>query len=677
MGQRYRLPFKDNKNRSYEVRVYIEGYSGPVTELTGSREAFVVEGTDEDFIYEPIRTSSATMTVLSNELLLDLFSINNQYAPVKLYKGNKLMWTGFITPEQFTQPYKPKPDSISIDCISAIGTLENIKYEQQTSSGFISAWALLRHIISSANGGYESVYIPHVYASSQSGYNAVENVFENISLVEENFISEEMALNEVLEYWCRFFNWTCYDYEGSLYFIDADWTGDYLLYDAGLTTYGKVSPNTINLQSIGFAGGDHTLDVLPGYSKAFVRSVNNVFDELLENEDYNLLKIIGNTTTSRADQVEKKQFVLPMKWQPYYYDGNGNTLSSLPGDSTDINMKVCGAVLLRDAVVQGRLVGGVVTETTDTDWRWEDSIQLRSITDDKKVAFTSYNKPVIKISGVNSVWMYGAIAISGDARYTTGSGISIGTKEYDTSQKSYIKFQVRIGNHYWSGSSWVTSASTFDVEMEATEGSPDRRVKNTKTLEMPYEGITGYIIPLPDNSPLLGKLEITMYAIPWTINVVDGVDKTVYGIMFKNLNISYKRKEGIIDEGEDGDRVYENVVNESYMSELDEIEFGISSYNEDGATYSKALLGSDFLTSNLYSSVMGKQIRPEESMITRIINRYKATKIRLTQVIRNTDAIHPFTVLTDNSQLGKRFILQSGVWDYRGNKITLSMVENG
>ena len=264
MGQRYNIHFKNYKNTAYDVKVYIDGYVGQVTELLGARSAFVVEGNDENFVYEPIRSSTATLTLLSSDLLLDLFSINNQYAPVKLFKGDKLMWTGYIVPEQFTQPYKPTPDNISIDCISAIGTLENIQYEKQTENGFITAINLLRYIIRSANGGYEKIYIPYVYGSSEVNYSTKKNIFDEITLAEENFTSEGMMLDEVLEYFCRFFNWTLYDYEGSLYFVDADWEGEYFSYGEDLVTYEMVTPNTVLLQDIGFGGSDHTIDVLPG-----------------------------------------------------------------------------------------------------------------------------------------------------------------------------------------------------------------------------------------------------------------------------------------------------------------------------------------------------------------------------------------------------------------------------
>lgn len=683
MGQRYRLPFKDSKNRSYEVRVYIDGYSGAVTELTGSREAFVVEGTDEDFVYEAIRTSSATMTVLSKELLLDLFSINNQYAPVKLYMGDKLMWTGYITPEQFTQPYKPIPDNISIDCVSAVSTLENIKYEQQTSTGFITAWALLKYIISSANGGYTSVYIPHVYASSLSAYNSMENVFDKISLAEENFISEEMALDEVLMYLCRFFNWTCYDYCGSLYFIDADWQGQYLAYNEGLTSYSSEFPNIIRLQDIGFAGADHTLDVLPGYNKATVRSVNNVFDDLVENEDFDTLKEIGNKYSQDGTKYDYKKFLKEKLWTLYHYDINRSVISNIENIS-DINSNVYGAVLMKEALFDGRDENGTIVPDV-SDYPWTDCIQERMMSPGGTIVFGEEDRgkyPILQYKGKTAVWKDGAIGITYECMIREYPDMMYLGKENDLHSKNFtidMVCSLRIGDKYWDGSGWKSTVSKFEItsRYEGNTTSGWSVTKNTKTPDMPYEGLSGYIVELPGDVPIIGELEFTVY------NHRGGIwpnllwEITEYGLVIKNIKLEYKKKDGVIDEGEDGDRVYENVVNERFMSELDEIDFGIGSYNEDGATYSKALLGSDFLTDNLYSSVMMEQIRPEESMITRIINRYKDTKIRLTQVIRNTDAITPLTVLTDKSQPGKRFILQSGTWDYRGNKITLSMVENG
>ena len=673
MGQRYNIHFKNYRNTAYDVKVYIDGYVGQVTELLGARSAFVVEGNDENFVYEPIRSSTATLTLLGSDLLLGLFSINNQYAPVKLFKGDKLMWTGYIVPEQFTQPYKPTPDNISIDCISAIGTLENIQYEKQTENGFITAINLLRYIIRSANGGYEKIYIPYVYGSSEVNYSTKKNIFDEITLAEENFTSEGMMLDEVLEYFCRFFNWTLYDYEGSLYFVDADWKGEYFSYGEDLVTYEMVTPNTVLLQDIGFGGSDHTIDVLPGYNKVTVKAINNVFDELVENEDLETLKENGKEITSRqgkGDDVSlvKKRFLIPKKWKLKSFDSNGN---EIPPEDVDNN--TLGSALLKMSEYKGKEKDGMVIPDI-SDYSWGLGVQ------DRPSSNINTGDVLVTINGVKgAAWMNGALSIDGSIIVPWDDNELAFCKPSGKNGYADIVYVLRIGDKYWNGSSWVDSETEFKIRYEnASAGSP-LTAKNTKLPDMPYSGLSGYVITLPDDVPIIGDFELKIKRtseIGFTPESGAGSIK-YYGYIYKNPNLNYKKKDGVVDEGENGDRVYENVVNEKFMSELDEIEFGISSYNEDGATYSKALLNGNFLTNNLYSAIEGTLVRPEEALIRRIINRYRVTKIKLTQVLKNSDLIHPFTVLYDNSMVNKKFMLLSGVWDYEQNTVTLSMIENG
>ena len=94
-------------------------------------------------MYTPVRTSTATLKVLDSELLLDLYSINNQYAPVKLYKDGVLEWTGYIKPEQYTQPYVPYVTRVDVECVGAISTLEFVEYVKQTLEGTITMWNLI------------------------------------------------------------------------------------------------------------------------------------------------------------------------------------------------------------------------------------------------------------------------------------------------------------------------------------------------------------------------------------------------------------------------------------------------------------------------------------------------------------------------------------------------------
>ena len=183
-----------------------------------------------------------------------------------------------------------------------------------------------------------------------------------------------------------------------------------------------------------------------------------------------------------------------------------------------------------------------------------------------------------------------------------------------------------------------------------------------------YSDADGVVMDIPTN--LFGTLEMSIYA-P-TLTEREG--QVPYGYLIKDLKLRYCQPLDM-DDDKDSDRIYENVVNENFINELDEIEFKISSYNNDGACYSKVLLLDEYLKDNLYSSIEKTLIRPEEFLIRRIINQYGATKIKLTQVLLNSDSITPISVLSDNYMKGKRFMIAGGEIDFANEQFTCKMIE--
>lgn len=671
MGLIYRIPFKDSDNKAYEVLVYRDGYTGDVKELTGAPSCFVVSGTDEDFMYVPVRTSTATISVLDSDLLLDLYSINNQYARVQLYREGVLEWTGYIKPEQFTQPYVPTVETISVECVCALATLEHIEYKTQNESGYITVMDLLRYLIRSTNGGYNGVYVPCVY-----GVNAVvtRNVLEEIVLCEENFTSEEMNLMEVMEAVCKFLNWTVHDVKGSLWFVDADWSGTYRIYDEALSTYTEVRGSDVMVQDIGFNGSDgNTLDVVPGYNKASVKSINHVFDEVIPEEPFDILEVVQTWEYNEGDFEDARRavrrFKKPMLWEMFYYDQQLNPITFEQAKQMDMNSEVVGCVELTENGYRVKESDGEWVPK-EADFEWEDFLKVRYDgfhklfgKNDRYKAFT--------VKGVNSVWKDGAFGLDMSLRYTTGSEM---VETAGTLINTDLYFMLRIGDKYWNGTGWVDEYSKFRVRYNVNTLRGFQNIPSNKNANMPYKGLKGHVIELPDDIVLKGDLEFTAF-----INcpeIVDLAGKEMSGYFIKDFKLNYAKKDGVYDEGENGDRVYENIVNEAYMSEADEIEFEIGSYNEDGATYSKALLGDEFLTNNLYCAVVNEMVRPEELMIRRIVNRYGATKIKLTEAIRMTDAVTPISSLSDRTMVGKRFRMTSGEWDYEQNRMTLQIQED-
>lgn len=674
MGLRYTIPFKDSENTDYLVQIFREGYNGEAKELTGAVSCFVVSGTDDDFVYTPIRPSSATIKVLDSDLLLDLYSINNQYAPVRLLRNGILEWTGYIRPEQFTQPYVPTAEVISVDCVCALSTLEKIEYKQINSlTGVVDLWTLIKTLISYAKGSYLGVCIPWVYGSSSS---MTGNVFERITLIENNFIKEEMTLYEVLEAVCKFLNWTVYDFKGCLWFVDNDWTGTYRMYDEALGTFAEIQGNEILLQDVGFNGSDsNTLDVVPGYNKASVKALNNVFDDVVKDEDYDTLSKYANgeylvLTYSEDDGAHgiRKQFVKPKNWKVFAYNNIGEPLSedSLASMNKYQLNNIRGAILVNEADYKCQSLTDTNPLDNITEFSYQGIIQMRISDSASENLSPIADRIGIVMEGENAVYSECAISIDGevipyyDADMVQTLNMNIGERS--------LKIKAKIGNKYYNGSSWGDTETTFDVEMDE-----HGKIVNTKTPFMPYRGINGYVIPIEF---AIGLLTITIY-IPSFISIQPDMSiKYCTGSKLRGLKFGYAKKELIVEEGENGDRVYENVVNESYMSACDEITFEISSYNRDGASFSKALLDNGWLTNNLYCAVVGEMVRPEELMIRRIVNRYGVTKIKLTEAICMTEEISPITRVKERSMAEKTFRMTSGEWDYEQNRIVLQIQED-
>lgn len=670
MGLRYKVPFTDSEKNSYLVEVYREDYEGPATELTGSPSCFVVSTSNEDFVYNPLRLTTATLTVLEADLLTDLYSINNQYAKVRLLKNGVLEWTGYIKPEQYTQPYVASVESVSVECVGALSTLEHIEYKSLTTDGVVTLWRLLKHLIEAGAGGYRAVFLPWVYGTSAS---MAGNVFEEMRLIENNFLDEEMNLKEVLENVCKLLNWTAYDVSGCLYFLDHDWKGEYRKYDEALNSYTTVQPNQITVQDVGFNGsGSNTLDIVKGYNKASVKAINNVFDDVVKDEVFEICDkyadggyFVKTYATGKEAHAVRKQFLKPEFWSVWTYDKTGNMLhdATLKTYTAEQLNNVFGAILMREADYQCVSTSDETPAEGVTDFDYQDTVQIRIAgTSTAQLPVFSVATPVLKMTGEMAVYSDCAISIDGTFEAFFDDAMAGPVGRVSELSRS-VTVVVSCGGKYFDGSAWIDSYTSFPIEVDESG-----KIKTNRTPFTPYKDISGFVIPMEF---FVGKPEIVIFAPVWW----DG-SHYITGVKVNGLKFGYAKKEGIVEEGEDGDRVYQNVVNENFMSEADEIQFGISSYNADGASYSKVLLGEGWLTDNLYSKVVDEMVRPENLMIRRIVNRYGETKCKLTEALCMTADISPITVLKERTMSGKKFLLTGMELDYEQNKMIVQIQED-
>lgn len=678
-GLIYTVPFATLDNIPCVVEIEKEDYVGASTELTAGATPFTIDIDSEEFLYTPTRFSTAKLQVVGSDYLQSLFSTAYKEFRVTLKKNGVITWCGFIKPELYTQDYTAKTFTLEIECISAMSVLEFIDYSiEGESKKFVSLWNLLQRCISTADGQYDSVFIPHVYASSKAAYSTGENVLANMTLSEQDFFDEDdkpMKLKEVLEEVCKFLNWTCTDWKGDLYFVDVDHSGIYYKYDTQLKDNVETQAKELLVQDIGFAGAGHSLDILPGYNKATVKCSNYPVGQIFPDEDLDRLKLYASQDKQSGDKVTAKRFYYPNVYRLFHYSPQGTALSDEQFEAYKNNPdSLMGSIIIKRC--EYKIVNG---EPDISNYNWENLIQVRRGTQKTGSNYTWLSRvPILTFESQLPVAAYldGAVAISCSVQVTENDDLSTDDKKRNGYVRALCEFS--IGDYYYNGSEFVNNSTIerFEIKFPLTDitGGGFGVIENTKKLSQPYDGLTGYIIELPKGKPLTGEVKFCMYPLqPQPGNYTQFFAGVGYYI--KDLKMEYKRRNDLDDLSDNSDRTYENVLNENYINELDEIEFKISSYNNDGVCYSKVMLGDDYLQDNLYNCILDDTIRPEEMMITRCINHYSATRIKLTQEIKERADLTPITRLSDTFLVSKKFICTGGSIDCKMNRFECIMIE--
>lgn len=706
-GLIYTIPFATLDNTLCVIEIEKENYTGISTELQAADNPFTVDIEDEEFIYTPTRFSTAKISIAGSDYLQSLFSTSYREFRVTLKKDGVVTWCGYVKPELYTQDYVGETFVLEVECYSAMSVLEYLDYKVVGSGkSMITLWSLLQRCIAESRGRYNGVYIPHVYAKDEIDYNAGLNPILNMTVSEQNFFDEDnkaMTLKDVLEAICHFFNWTCVDWRGDLYFVDVDHAGTYFYYNPALESKTDITSNDLIIQNVGFAGSDNTYDRLPGYNKVSVKDSNYPVSEILPKMfgDESLKPLINTAPYYKKTDGNKftcfSKFYTNVRFVNIFT--NGDTL-----ENVNVNLSSLGANA-DSAVVDN--VGTLITKQSGFGWAdgapatldWSNVVVVGMGLKDKSFSdltgLTVFLNKEIPVMKINPDYM-GDIMVSPtdeeSTRYLVLSGsyfqsdtlYTDPTKPGDMSafgtNGNACRFILKIGNKYWSGSKWLPTERSFfatcvheDTNKVWYSWLP---IMNTVTYDMGID-VEGYAIPIKKSDGLVGKIEFTVLR-PLPIKYGGGgqIVRYPYYTFLKDLKLQLtqsKSEQDVLDNSTD--RTYENVVNSEYINKLDEIEFKITSYNNDGACYSKVLWNGAYLTDNLWNVLLSTTKRPEEMLITRIINHYSDTRIKLTQVIKERPDLTPITRLSDNYLVNKRFIPIGGTIDYKADKFSCIMIE--
>lgn len=674
-GLIYTMPFATIDNISCVVEIEKENYSGEVTELKGGASPFTVDIADDEFLYVPIRFSTATIRIVGSDYLQSLFTTAYQEYRVVFKKNGIVTWIGFIKPEIYTQDYTSETFELEMGCMSAMSTLEFIDYEVGgKKKEFVSLWSLLKKCIEASSANYNAVYLPYVYAKNEKEYLSGSNILYEMRISEQNFFDEggkAMKLKEVLEEVCKFLNWTCVDWKGELYFIDLDYDGVYHKYNVALTEKEEVEFNSITIQNIGFAGSDHSMDILPGYNKVTIKCSNYPIPETLNfSVDYDdLERLVTLPDIVSGDDVSHRLLLNPGDLDMYQYEQFAHRVD-INGYKNNVEAEnLLGAIPMR--YCNYKMVdkdGGKVPDITE--YNYTDIIRVRLKNKDG-IVLGGY-VPVFILRSPCVAYPPGVFCINASVKYFQNEELSPLSKDR-WGGNLMIGTKLFIGNTDLTTDDPVLGNNLYKctyISFGAYEDGDYKSIINDKKLNDPYQGASGKMIysSFTGSGITTGELEFQLLASMYPSEV------NKYGVFLQNFTVKFIPRDGE-DTTSNSDRIYENVINENYINELDEIELKISSYNHDGACYGKVVLSTDYLRDDLYSYIEGTTIRPEEQLIRRIINRYNTTRVKLTQVIKESPDITPLSRLSDNYMVNKRFINAGGSIDYKMNRFQCVMIE--
>ncbi|MDR2919686.1 MAG: hypothetical protein LBV72_10035 [Tannerella sp.] len=691
-GTLYTIPFKSLSNISYKVEILRKDYTGSSKELDGGDDVFEVNTDDEEFLYNPLRLSGATLKIVGSDYLQSLFSTSARKHKVNLKRENDIIWTGFITPEVYSQDYSTNLFEFEIECISALSTLEYVKFDLDAI--IVSLFDLVKKAITLSEGDYKGLYVPCTFGTNT-------NVMKEHMISSDNFIDEDderMTYKEILEEICRFYCWTLTEKNGFLYLIDIDYIkkgfAEYFFYNPSFaeskTTLSNDKQSVLDLTALdmGVAGENHTLDIISGYNK--VNVVCSDYEVKSEDLFPPLSEDISRSSGVYWENLKNgnKWYFKELCWSKNYdiFQYRYTNQTFVPSTPTTIE-KIAGGQIIRMTEFEG--------DDRPNELKWEPMVQVKlydgeidnSIIRGKLLldyysddAFpllqTRFNTKNIVFSNEQAIILNFAVCYS-----DRPDGFRIKHVDKDTIDSVspdgwYIPISLRIGEWYYDGTTfegkWSKEKKVYKLYTDLKKKTQHYvydwlNVRNQNDYLLELGDVSGHIVWF-NKQTIIGDIELTIYC--------PKADQDSYlhrYIFIKDIKLqSCKFSQSESESGQKNDTLYTNVVNEEFVSPLDDIELKITSSNDSGLAYSK-VIHNNVILDKLHNRITNSEMKPEELIVNRVVNQYQAAKMQTTQILK--EGFVPYQLIEDANLPGKDFILINEEIDYSYDRSRVTLME--
>ena len=709
---KYTGQFSNIENHTYYINITTNGDSSKTKEIKLGDTPLTTsyEGGD-DYIYKPVKYSSTTIKILSEDYLYDLYSAKAQQNKVQVinYMGNTV-WVGYTTPNLYSQGYENPIEEIEVECIDGLSTLQYLNYTPiNANKSIVTFVELINHLLSKCNC-YSRFFISNAtYNPNYPNY----YYWEKLKISEMNFFDEDdepMKCDEVLEELCQFMGVTCYADGADVYFIDYDAIKNgittYYQYSIGSTSnpsiISKTQTHSITSSDYVENGGKLSLDNV--FNKAIVKSSLYSFDDAIPNifDEDDLVNYGTNQSYTENLQIEDTdgkggkhkcffRFYKNPNYKSTYYEYSYYTYTPIVTPST-INysfiQNYVGATIIRGYFKKVDDYSENIGNLNFTDY-----LLIHSHDSNQTIGDAHYqpNMTVDNELGLpvfESVVDFEPAFIGGDDAYFVikGSYLQMDREKLmyipedysnddDNFDEKYlwIKAKLEFNGQYWNGTQWTNTDTCFKLEFDADSTkhhiNKDFKIKNTVNWDMGLD-VEGYAIKLPSFSISTTKPKLTLYT-PHRLDMSYRCD----AVWLKNFGIELHISNRDLDADADTDTEYSNVIDEDFVNEMDDVEFKICSWDNKKANYSA--VGEEAGTNLIYLDKTqhkgtNQYLRQEEHFIYKLVNQYSTPSTVLEINLHNDYKM--YATLYD-SLLNKTFIIDSVSIDWFWEKAELKLIE--
>ena len=234
-----------------------------------------------------------------------------------------------------------------------------------------------------------------------------------------------------------------------------------------------------------------------------------------------------------------------------------------------------------------------------------------------------------------------------------------------------LEIKFRIGDKWWDGSGWSSIETWFNISMGNDDDSKNipGKIKTTKTLEMPYNGADGYVMPI--NEDLSGTVELIIHATTFTTVPYPYVRRHNVLMYIDNLKVEYYKDDDIANLGKSdkNENVYVSLLQKRFSDDK-ELELKIASNNGNQAAYN-TLSGAGRDIGELYFVNEGANMLAEQHLLGILKRVYGRVTEKLNIVIERSD----LTPLMRLTRSGKEYRILSEKIEWADDSEEI-MIEN-